>query len=137
MNLFLLVILLLVTLGMIGIILLQRSESGGLGTGGGMGSLMSARGRKDFMTRTTAILATCFMVLCILLAILTSRQRHAESSLLQEEPVEMAQEALEQEPVLSISGSTAPSQPTEKHHKHPLKVAPRAVSEGAHEKKHK
>ena len=67
----LLVILSLVTLAMIGCILLQQSEGGGLTSGGtqSMG-MMSARGAKNFLTRVTAILATIFMTLCIVLAIL-------------------------------------------------------------------
>lgn len=103
MSLFLLVVLLLVTLGMIGIILLQRSESGGLGAGGGMGGLMSARGRKDFMTRTTAVLATCFMVLCILLAIIGGRERRAESTLTKEDPTPTVQEMVENDVMPPIS----------------------------------
>ena len=68
----LLVILSLVTLAMIGCILLQQSEGGGLTSGGGAQSIgmMSARGAKNFLTRVTAVLATIFMALCIILAIL-------------------------------------------------------------------
>ena len=67
----LLILLSVVTLAMIGTILLQQSEGGGLTSGGAqtMGG-MSARGAKNFMTRLTGILATIFMGLCILLAIL-------------------------------------------------------------------
>ncbi len=48
-------------LGLIGVVLLQRSEGGGLGIGssGGMGSFMSVRGTANFLTRVTAILAAC------------------------------------------------------------------------------
>ena len=66
------VIHLLLALGLIGVVLLQRSEGGGLGVGssGGMGSLMSVRGTANLLTRTTAILAACFMTTSIVLAIL-------------------------------------------------------------------
>lgn len=74
MQIFLLIILLVVTLAMIGAILLQRSEGGGLGVGSGnMGGLMTTRGTANFLTRTTAILATAFMVICIILAIMAAR----------------------------------------------------------------
>lgn len=68
----LLVIELFVTLALIGIVLIQRSEGGGLGIGGsqGMGSFMSGRGTANLLTRTTAILAAIFMALALVLALL-------------------------------------------------------------------
>ena len=61
----------IVAAALVGIILMQRSEGGGLGMGGGgsPGGLMSARGAADFMTRTTAILAFLFVGLSVVLAI--------------------------------------------------------------------
>ncbi len=123
MNLFLLVVLLLVTLSMIGIILLQRSESGGLGSSGGMGGLMSARGRKDFMTRTTAVLATCFMILCILLAILSGRERRAESSLVTEASADAAEEILQTDAMPPISDGPSAVVPAEVPSSEPVAVA--------------
>jgi preprotein translocase subunit SecG len=72
----LLVLFLLVTLAMIGVILVQRSEGGGLGIGSsqGMGSFMSGRGTANLLTRTTAILGTAFMVLALALAMLGKGQ---------------------------------------------------------------
>ncbi|MEQ8817929.1 MAG: preprotein translocase subunit SecG [Thalassobaculum sp.] len=63
---------LMIAAALVIVILLQRSEGGGLGIGGGggMGSFMSARGAANLLTRTTAILAGCFFVTSILLAIL-------------------------------------------------------------------
>jgi preprotein translocase subunit SecG len=55
---------------LVGVILVQKSEGGGLGTGGSPAGLMSARGAADFMTRLTAGLATVFVVLSIVLAAL-------------------------------------------------------------------
>jgi preprotein translocase subunit SecG len=55
---------------LVGVILVQKSEGGGLGTGGSPAGLMSARGAADFMTRLTAILAGLFVVLSIVLAAL-------------------------------------------------------------------
>ncbi|BDW99640.1 preprotein translocase subunit SecG [Maricaulis maris] len=68
----LLIIQLLVALGLIGVILLQRSEGGALGIGGGGGGgMMSGRGAANILTRTTMILAAVFIGNSILLAILT------------------------------------------------------------------
>ena len=69
---FLLILHLLVTLSLIGVILLQRSEGGGLGVGSsqGMGGFMSGRGTANLLTRTTAILGTLFFVLSIALALI-------------------------------------------------------------------
>jgi preprotein translocase subunit SecG len=50
------------------VILMQRSEGGGLGVGGSSAGLMTARGAADFLTRATAVLGTLFVVLCIALA---------------------------------------------------------------------
>ena len=68
----LLIIHLFVTLALIGVVLIQRSEGGGLGVGTsqGMGSFMSGRGTANLLTRTTAILGTAFFVLSLGLALL-------------------------------------------------------------------
>jgi preprotein translocase subunit SecG len=68
----LLIVHLFVTLALIGVVLIQRSEGGGLGVGTsqGMGSFMSGRGTANLLTRTTAILATAFFVLSMALALL-------------------------------------------------------------------
>ncbi len=69
----LLIIHLFVTLALIGVVLIQRSEGGGLGIGSsqGMGSFMSGRGTANLLTRTTAILAAVFMALSLTLALLS------------------------------------------------------------------
>jgi preprotein translocase subunit SecG len=68
----LLMIHLFVTLALIGVVLIQRSEGGGLGIGTsqGMGSFMSGRGTANLLTRTTAILGALFFVLSLTLALL-------------------------------------------------------------------
>lgn len=68
----LLIIHLFVTLALIGVVLLQRSEGGGLGIGSsqGMGAFMTGRGTANLLTRTTAVLGTLFFLLAIALAIL-------------------------------------------------------------------
>ncbi|MBB6488744.1 preprotein translocase subunit SecG [Rhizobium lusitanum] len=60
----LLVIYLMVVVALIGVVLIQRSEGGGLGIGGGSG-FMSARGTANALTRTTAILAALFFALAL------------------------------------------------------------------------
>lgn len=65
----LLVIYLMVVIALIGVVLIQRSEGGGLGIGGGSG-FMSARGTANALTRTTAILATLFFGLALGMGIL-------------------------------------------------------------------
>ncbi len=71
METILLVILVIVTVTMIGAVLLQRSEGGalGIGGGGGPGAMFSARGSANFLTRMTAVLAAVFMILAMVLAI--------------------------------------------------------------------
>lgn len=63
------VIHLLIVVGLIGVVLLQRSEGGGLGIGGGSG-FMTARGAANALTRTTAILAAAFFVTSLALSLL-------------------------------------------------------------------
>lgn len=72
----LLTIHILVCIAMIGVILLQRSEGGGLGLGGGgggVGGLMTGRGAANALTRTTVILATIFISTSIALALIAKR----------------------------------------------------------------
>jgi preprotein translocase subunit SecG len=61
-----------VTLAMIGVVLIQRSEGGGLGIGStqGMGAFMSGRGTANLLTRTTAILGTLFFGISLALALI-------------------------------------------------------------------
>jgi preprotein translocase subunit SecG len=67
--LFLTVVQAVVAAALVGVILMQRSEGGGLGIGGGSpGGLMGARGAADFLTRSTRWLAIAFVALSITLA---------------------------------------------------------------------
>lgn len=69
----LIVIHLMIVLALVGLVLIQRSEGGGLGIGGGSG-FMSARGTANALTRTTAILATLFFITSLALGILARYQ---------------------------------------------------------------
>jgi len=80
----LLVIHLMLAIALIGVVLLQRSEGGGLGIGGGGGGgggFLSGRGTANLLTRTTAILAGFFMLTSISLSILASRSTQPRSIL--------------------------------------------------------
>ena len=94
----LLIIHLFVTMALIGVVLIQRSEGGGLGIGSsqGMGAFMSGRGTANLLTRTTAILATVFMVLSLALALMNRGTVGAGRSLLEA-------------PSTSIPGPTTPA----------------------------
>ena len=79
----LLVIHLLIAIALVGVILLQRSEGGVLGVGGG-GGLMTGRAAGNLLTRATGILVTCFFVTSLALAILTNR--NSQSASLMDQP---------------------------------------------------
>ena len=68
------VIHLMLVLAMIGVVLLQRSEGGGLGIGGG-GGFMTSRGTANVLTRATAILAGLFFLTSLILSILAGMNR--------------------------------------------------------------
>ena len=85
MSTVLLIIHLFVTLALIGVVLIQRSEGGGLGIGTsqGMGSFMSGRGTANLLTRATAVLATMFMALSLTLALMNRGTMGTNRSLLE------------------------------------------------------
>ena len=72
---FLLIVQTLVAASLVGVILMQRSEGGGLGVGGSSSGFMTARGAADFLTRSTAILGGLFIVLSIALAAIAGASR--------------------------------------------------------------
>ena len=89
--LFLTVIQALVAAALVLVILVQRSEGGGLGVGGSPAGLMSARGAANFLTRATAVLAVMFVVLSIVLAALAvgaSSGREIDTSLNRSSPAD-------------------------------------------------
>ena len=101
-----LVIHVLIALSLIGVVLLQRSEGGGLGIGGGgggggggMSGFLTGRGTANILTKTTAILAAAFMATSITLSILAGAGRESRS-------------IIDELPVTAPSGeSSAPSEP--------------------------
>ncbi|MBI5120474.1 MAG: preprotein translocase subunit SecG [Rhodospirillales bacterium] len=75
----LLVIHLLLAIGLVGVILLQKSEGGVLGMGGGGGGFMTGRSAGNLLTRTTAILATGFILTSLALALIANNQKVSRS----------------------------------------------------------
>ena len=65
---FLLIVQTLVGAALVTVILMQRSEGGGLGVGGSSSGFMTARGAADFLTRATGFLGAAFIMLSISLA---------------------------------------------------------------------
>lgn len=107
---FLLVIQAIIAALLVGVILMQKSEGGGLTSSGSPSGLMSARSAADFLTRTTAILAGLFILMSIVLAFVAA-SRHGstiDASLQRATPV-TAPQAL---PTSAPPGS-APFAPTQ------------------------
>ena len=90
----------LIALALLVVVLLQRSEGGGLGIGGSSnGGFMAARGTANFMTRLTTILAIAFFTTTIILAILAGAG---------DQPVSIIDEVLKETPAVP-SGPVVPT----------------------------
>ncbi len=72
---FLLILQTVIAASLVAVILMQRSEGGGLGVGGSSSGFMTARGAADFLTRATSILGGLFIILSIGLAALAGVSR--------------------------------------------------------------
>src|SRR5260370_42248688 len=87
MLILLLAVHILVAIALVGVVLLQKSEGGALGMGGGgMSGFMAGRSASNLLTRATAILAATFMTTSILLVVLHNRERAPRSILEQGAP---------------------------------------------------
>jgi preprotein translocase subunit SecG len=80
MSTVLLLVHVLICVALVGVVLLQRSEGGALGIGGG-GGFMTGRSAGNALTKTTAILATAFFATSLALSIIASHQRPASTIL--------------------------------------------------------
>jgi preprotein translocase subunit SecG len=107
MFIFLLIVQTLVATALVGVILMQRSEGGGLGVGGSSAGLMTARGAADFLTRATAVLGGLMIALSILLAAIAGVTRDAPKV-----DTSLAKQPAQQAPVTPVQ--QAPAQPTGK-----------------------
>src|SRR5215469_16662806 len=92
MQTIILVIHLMLAVALIGTVLLQKSEGGalGIGGGGGMSGFMTGRSTANLLTRTTAILAGAFFATSILLVILAAHRNEARSIIEQTAPASTA-----------------------------------------------
>ncbi|AJR24987.1 MULTISPECIES: preprotein translocase subunit SecG [Sphingobium] len=86
---FILVVQAIVAALLVTVILMQKSEGGGLGVGGSPAGFMSARGAADFLTRSTTVLAGIFVTLSVVLAVIASVQHRPsdiDTSLVKQAP---------------------------------------------------
>jgi preprotein translocase subunit SecG len=105
MILILLVIHIMVAVALIGVVLLQKSEGGALGMGGGgMAGFMTGRSTANLLTRATAVLAAAFMTTSVLLVVVHNRARTPASIIDQGAPARPAR------PTMPIAPA-APSSP--------------------------
>jgi preprotein translocase subunit SecG len=82
MIILLFIVHMLIALALIGVVLLQKSEGGALGMGGGgMSGFMTGRSTANLLTRTTAILAAAFFATSITLVVLSNQTRAPRSIL--------------------------------------------------------
>jgi preprotein translocase subunit SecG len=87
MLILLLAVHILVAVALVGVVLLQKSEGGALGMGGGgMSGFMTGRSTSNLLTRATAILAAAFMTTSVLLVVMHNRERAPRSILEQGAP---------------------------------------------------
>jgi preprotein translocase subunit SecG len=100
------VIHLMVVLALVGVVLLQRSEGGGLGIGGGSG-FMTARGASNALTRATAILAAAFFATSLGLSLIARYGAQPLDILDRQAPAGQSQGVLDQ-----LGGSEAPAPAT-------------------------
>ena len=111
----LLVLQVFVTLALIGVVLIQRSEGGGLGLGTsqGMGGFMTGRGTANLLTRTTAVLAVAFMGISLTLALLYkhSTQGSGSAAILNTPPAASSKAPAKTAPKTQPSGSSQPAVP--------------------------
>jgi preprotein translocase subunit SecG len=118
---FLLIVHAIIAAALVTVILMQRSEGGGLASGGSPSGLMSARGAADFLTRTTTILASLFVLLSIGLAGLATVERaprEIDTSLARQQPAAPAPAPASDVPLagdpLTAAGQAASARPAEK-----------------------
>ena len=110
----LIVIQLIVSVALVGVVLLQKSEGGALGMGGGgsgLGGLFSPRGAADTLTRTTAILAVLFFATSLGLTLLALHGR-PQSTLLDSAPVGTSAPLTLPKHAPAPAGNPTPSVPT-------------------------
>lgn len=106
-----LIIQLILALTLIGIVLLQRSEGGGLGIGGGSGGVMTGRQAATALGKATWFVAIAFLGVSIALTIITAREQAGDSVI--ERVGDSLTEGEEAPPTLPGEGLLPPSLPNE------------------------
>ncbi len=123
MDTVLIVIHLLIAVALVCVVLMQRTAQDGGGLMGGsntMGGLFTARGSANLLTRTTAILATLFIVMSLLLGMIAGHQHKAKGMaermvpLLEQEQVEKKNESKSEEKAADQGKASVPSVPVSK-----------------------
>lgn len=117
MDTVLIVIHLIIAVALVCVVLMQRTaqDGGGLVGGGGggstMGGLFTARGSANLLTRTTAILATLFMAMSLLLAIVAGQQHKGKSIGEEIAPMAAPAKAENEKAEKNAAQPTAPAKP--------------------------
>ena len=107
----LIVIHLLVVIALVGVVLLQRSEGGALGTGGG-GGFMTGRGQANALSRATAILGALFFASALLMSIIAGWSRAPRSIIDETGPAKTSTEKPAEPNLLDqLKGNGAPAAP--------------------------
>src|SRR6516225_6563162 len=104
----------LLALGIIGLVLLQRGKGADAGAGfgaGASGTVFGARGSATFFSKSTAVLATCFFITSLWLAYLASQRPTVGRSLLDQAPVSAPARTTGNAPPTPPAPSTAPPAP--------------------------
>jgi len=81
----LIVIHILIVIALVAVVLLQRSEGGALGAGGGTGNFMTGRGQANALSRATAVLAALFFATSLLMSVIAGWSR-APHSIIEKAP---------------------------------------------------
>ncbi|HEX4194629.1 MAG TPA: preprotein translocase subunit SecG [Stellaceae bacterium] len=108
-----LVVHLMLAVTLVGVIMVQKSEGGalGMGGGGGMSGFMTGRSAANLLTRTTAIIAACFFATSIALALISSHQRAQSSIIDTGAPAPTSNAPLAPSQLPAPAGPAAPSTP--------------------------
>jgi preprotein translocase subunit SecG len=121
---------LLVCVALIGVVLLQRSEGGALGSGGGPTGLITTRGAGDLLTRTTWILFTLFLLLSLALTLIGGRMHSSQAFINQLKGTSINPDVLgtapAPTPAAAAAGQVAPT-PAPASAAQPVQTAPAAA----------
>jgi len=113
MIILLLAVHILIAISLVGVVLLQKSEGGALGMGGGgMSGFMTGRSTANLLTRATAILAAAFMMTSVLLVVMNNRERAPRSIIEQGVPAAPAAPVAPAAPPPQAPPPAEPAQPS-------------------------